>query len=152
MAITPAVLLVELIMSADRLIQSAHDAPTLEGEWPPSVVLGHVTQVDEQVWMHRIEAMLAAQRDNSAPPTFSWWEPDPQETRSAYSDYSLDRAGAELMASRTKMVTFLRGLTTQEWASLGRHETFGELDISTLLLEVLRHDEEHRASFVLGTD
>lgn len=152
MAISPAVLLVELIMSADRMIQSAQKAPIVEGEWPPAVVLGHVTQVDEQVWMHRIDLMLEAQRNGSTPPAFSWWEPDPEETRATYADYSLEQVSAELMAGRTKLVTSLRGLSEEQWAATGMHDTFGQVDISALLIEVLRHDEEHRASFVLGAE
>jgi hypothetical protein len=62
----PAVLMVELVMSIDRMIQSAQAAQekqrhlVIPGEWPAQVVLGHVSQVDEQVWMQRIAQMCSA--------------------------------------------------------------------------------------------
>ena len=152
MAITPAVLLVELIMSADRMVQSAQNAPTSEGEWPPAVVLGHVTQVDDQVWLARIAQMLQAQSSGATAPQFTWWEPDPVATFEQYQGYSLEQASAELMASRTKLVTYLRALEPAQWAAVGVHDTFGEVDVQALLIELLRHDEEHRASLVLTLD
>lgn len=152
MAISPAVLLVELIMSADRMVQSAQTAPTIQGEWPPAVVLGHVSQVDDQVWSPRISHMVAAYESGSPAPEFVWWEPDPLATLEKFAVFSLEQASAELMASRTRLVTNLRELSSQQWAATGIHDTFGELDISTLLIEVLRHDEEHRASLVLTLD
>jgi hypothetical protein len=148
MAISPAVLLVELIMSADRMVQSAQMARTIEGHWSPPVVLGHVTQVDEQVWLPRITQMIDCQEYGMSAPSFGWWEPDPEATRATYAGHSLEQASAELMACRTKFVTYLRGMTQGQWTATGVHDTFGELDIASLLIEVLRHDEEHRASLV----
>ena len=61
----PAVLMAELVMSIDRMIQSAQTAAEtrshleIPGEWPAQVVLGHVSQVDEQVWIPRIVQMLS---------------------------------------------------------------------------------------------
>lgn len=152
MAISSSVLLVELIMSADRMIQSAQSAPVNEGEWSPAVVLGHVSQVDEQVWLPRVETMLLALAEGKPAPAFSWWEPDPIQTEATFAGYSLEDASAALMAGRTRLVTYLRGLTAEQWAAPGVHDTFGEMDISDLLIEILRHDEEHRASFVLTID
>lgn len=152
MAISSSVLLVELIMSADRMIQSAQKAQAIDGEWSPAVILGHVSQVDEQVWMPRIESMIDALAQGAAAPAFSWWEPDPKATEEKFAEFSLEDSSAELMAGRTRLVTFLRGFTPEQWAATGIHDTFGELDISGLLIEILRHDEEHRASLVLSVD
>ncbi len=149
MAISPSILLVELIMSADRLVQSSQSAASIEGQWTPSVVLGHLSQVDEQVWGVRIDQMVDALEAGSNPPAFTWWEPDPVETENRYSSYTLEAASAELMAGRTRLLTRLRALTEAQWQATGVHDVFGELDISTLLIEVLRHDEEHRATLVL---
>lgn len=152
MTISPAVLLVELIMSADRMVQSAQNAPKIEGEWPPAVVLGHVSQVDEQVWLPRVTHMLEAHDSGQSAPQFTWWEPDPTATYDTFKDMSLEQASAELMAGRTRLVTYLRGLEPNQWAAQGVHDTFGQIDVPALLIEALRHDEEHRASLVLTLD
>jgi hypothetical protein len=63
----PAVLMVELIMSIDRMITSAQKAGLRPPEWltdnvdqwEPPVVLGHISQVDELVWLPRIQLMLS---------------------------------------------------------------------------------------------
>ena len=86
MANPPAVLMVELVMSIDRMIQSAQTAQekqshlVIPGEWPAQVVLGHVSQVDEQVWMPRIAQMCQALEAGEKPPSFTWWEPDANAT------------------------------------------------------------------------
>jgi hypothetical protein len=93
----PAVLMVELVMSIDRMIQSAQAAAekqshlVIPGEWPAQVVLGHVSQVDEQVWMPRIAQMCSALAAGDEPPSFDWWEPDANATYERFKDMTLIR-------------------------------------------------------------
>lgn len=149
MPIPHSVLIVELLMSADRVITAARTAPQADDAdaWPPAVIIGHLGQVDEQVWIPRIDAMVAA--IGSPEPEFTWWEPDPEKTRAAFAGASVDDAAARLLASRTSLLHRLRNLTDEQWAASARHATFGELDVEGLLIQVLGHDEEHRASLVL---
>ena len=152
MAIVPSVLMVELVMSADRVIQSAEKVAdqnsTVDGEWAPQVILGHLSQVDEEVWLHRIGLMVDAKRKAAPAPSFVWWEPDPVLTAERFANYSVQDAGAELMATRTKLLTTLRDLSEDDWSATASHDTFGEISITDLLLEFLGHDEEHRATLV----
>ena len=152
MAIAPSVLMVELIMSADRVIQAAEKVeqagPSPEGEWGAQVILGHLSQVDEEVWLHRINLMVDAQGNNAEIPSFVWWEPDPVATEVRFGAVSVQDAGAELMSTRTKLLTRLRDLSETDWTAKARHDTFGEITITELLLEMLGHDEEHRATLV----
>lgn len=151
MAIVPSVLMVELIMSADRVIQAAEKVQELSvasDEWGPQVILGHLSQVDEEVWLHRINLMTAAHAAGAPAPNFVWWEPDPVATAERFANVSVQDAGAELMASRTRLLTTLRDLTEEQWAATATHDTFGEITITDLLLEFLGHDEEHRATLV----
>jgi hypothetical protein len=146
-----SVLYVELVMSIDRIGDAARVAPVRQGEWPPAVVVAHLADVDEQVWLPRVEEMVAAFDTTAALPHFSWWEPDPVATLERYRSMSVDDAVARAMAARIAMITRLRHLTTEQWAGArGQHDVFGEMDVEAVVLATLGHDEEHRASFVFA--
>jgi hypothetical protein len=150
----PAVLMVELVMSIDRMIQSAQSASSkqaqldIPGEWPPQVVLGHVSQVDEQVWLPRISTMCKAQADELEPPSFSWWEPNPTATYEKFQAMTLAESAAAAMASRTHLLTVVKNLSPEQWLATASHESFGVIDVSGLIIQILTHDEEHRASLL----
>jgi hypothetical protein len=148
--------MVELIMSIDRMITSAQNAGSrppewLAGEdeqWAPPVVLGHISQVDELVWLPRIQLMCQAQAAGDPPPQFVWWEPDPAETVAKFGRQSLDDVAALAMSHRTTLLSAVKDLTPTQWQSQAKHDAFGEIDVSALLIQVLTHDEEHRAGLV----
>lgn len=150
----PAVLMAELVMSIDRMIQSAQTAAEAQshteipGEWPAQVVLGHVSQVDEQVWIPRIVQMCQSLGASEEPPTFEWWEPNAAATLERFAQVALEDACALAMSARTHLVTAVKDLTPKQWGATAKHETFGTIDIAGLIIEILTHDEEHRASLV----
>jgi hypothetical protein len=150
MPIPRSVLMVELLMSADRVIDAARTTePADDAEsWPPATIIGHLSQVDEQVWLPRLELMVTS----VDVPAFTWWEPDPAATRVAFATTSIDEAGARLLASRTGLLHRLRELDDASWAAAARHDVFGVLDVEGLMIQVLGHDEEHRASLVLAPE
>lgn len=143
-----SVLLVELVMSIDRLIESAKKATPKPEQWAPVVVLGHVSQVDEKVWLPRIELMVKAQAESKAEPNFVWWEPDAKETEDLFGHKDLAEVAALAMQNRTRLVTYLRNLTPTQWQARAVHSTFGSIAISELVFQALTHDEEHRASLI----
>jgi len=150
----PAVLMVELIMSINRMINSVQSAKktqshlAIPGEWPAQVVLGHVSQVDEQVWIPRIVQMCSALGNGEEPPTFAWWEPNPEETYTKFHEMTLDAAGALAMSNRTHLLSAVRDLTTDQWSATAQHEALGLIDVAGLIIQILTHDEEHRASLL----
>lgn len=148
MAISPKVLLVELVMSIDRMIESARIAPVVPGEWTPATVLGHVSEVDTQVWAARVDLMLNAAASGSPEPEFAWWEPDPVKTAEKFSSVSVEDASAIALQARTQLVTKLSGLSEEQWQARAIHKTFGSITIAELIFHALQHDEEHRGSFV----
>jgi hypothetical protein len=160
MASPASVLYVELVMSVDRITESARAAVerrSAEGlvggsdDWPPHVVVAHVSDVDEQVWMPRLELMVAAYDEGRPAPSFDWWEPDGDATYSRYHGLTLDDAAARLMSTRISMITRMRELTPEQWAGArASHATFGEMDVEALVLATLGHDEEHRGSLVFA--
>ncbi len=149
MSIQPKVLMVELVMSADRLITSARAAQPISGQWPPVVVLGHICENDKLNWSQRIDAMVSARKLGQSPPHFMWFEPDGAHTENQYKNRDLEDVAAELMASRTSLLTTLRLVEPEDWESRATHEIFGDISLADLLIRLLAHDEEHRASLVL---
>lgn len=148
MAFSEKVLLAELVMSIDRLMESAKKAPLVEGQWTPATVLGHISQVDEQVWLARVQLMVDTQKAGLPEPKFAWWEPDPIETADKFKDFDLELACATALQARTKLVTFLNSLDPHQWDAKATHATFGSIDVRELMFQTLSHDEEHRESFV----
>ncbi len=151
MAIQRSVLMVELLMSADRVITAAQSATPRahSNQWSPATIVGHLSQVDTEVWLPRIDQMVIG-RQAGVTPTFAWWEPEAQQTLERYALATADDAGAQLLASRTTILHRLRELTDEDWDARAEHEAFGPLDIEGLMLQVLSHDEEHRASILLS--
>ncbi len=149
MANPPSVLMVELLMSADRLITAAQTAstPADPSAWAPAVVVGHLSLVDTEVWLPRIDEMVSA-RSSGPRPRWVWWEPDADATTRAFAGVGVDEAGARLLASRTALLHRLRELSPDDWAAEAEHEDFGVIDVQGLIMQVLVHDEEHRASLL----
>ena len=133
------------------MIESSRSAVQVPGEWAPAMILGHVSQVDEQVWLVRIHQMVQAHRDGAAVPAYEWWEPDAEQTATTFSDVTLDDAAGQVMAARISILTALRDLDQDDWNARAIHDSFGEIDVRGLVLEILAHDEEHRASLVYST-
>lgn len=148
MTVSSKILLVELVMSIDRMIESAKKAEIKPGEWSPATVLGHVSQVDAQVWQPRVQLMVDAQLSGQPEPKFEWWEPDPEETAQKFKDQTIEESGALAMQVRTQLVTFLNNLSPENWDARATHATFGSMDVRDLIFQTLTHDEEHRASFL----
>ena len=136
-----------LVMSAKSLCDQAEKADFSGEGWNPTTVIGHIVDVDNEVWMARFELMLRAFASSEPPVQFSSWEPDPVITIERYSTYSLEQTQTALMDSRTRMVTFLAGLTGAERQAPAIHKTFGTITIESMLRVILNHDDEHAKSF-----
>lgn len=137
----------ELVTSVDRLVQAASSATYSGNGWSPIVILGHVSDVDEQVWLMRIDLMVQAYRAEQSSPAFTWWEPDPHATQLKYEKYSLDDAITRLLSTRNEIVRKLNGLAVQDWNASASHATFGVLTLVGIVEQILVHDSEHLASF-----
>ena len=135
-------------MSVDRMIESAKSATAIENQWAPSTILGHVSEVDEQVWLVRLAQMVAAHRSGLTAPAYQWWEPDAQQTAETYASWTVEDASARVMAQRIALLMALRDLSESDWQATAMHETFGEIDVRGFVIQVLSHDEEHRSSLV----
>ncbi len=72
--------LTDLMDSASRLAATASESLRSEEGWSPAMILGHVSDVDEQVWHARIRLMVDALHKGLPMPSLMWWEPDAQAT------------------------------------------------------------------------
>jgi hypothetical protein len=93
---------------------------------------------------------MVAGRAEGTPPQLTWWEPDAQLTSARFAGSSTDDAGACLLASRTAILSRLRDLSDDDWEAQADHDIFGTIDVTGLMLQLLAHDEEHRATLLLG--
>jgi hypothetical protein len=98
--------------------------------------------------MPRIAKMCTALAAGDEPPSFDWWEPDANATYDRFKDMSLSEAAALAMSVRTQLLSVVKELTPELWTATAEHEAFGHIDIAGLIIQILTHDEEHRASLV----
>lgn len=139
--------LISLIDSA-RLTCDRADKAIWNGDgWTPVIILGHLVDVDQEVWLARFRLMVEAMHKAESAPQLEWWEPDPVRTAEKYSAFPLAQIRQDLMASREGMVSYLRALPSTERLALADHRTFGKITIESMLQVILDHDEEHRQSF-----
>lgn len=120
---------------------------SFKGEgWTPAQILGHIVDVNEEVWMARFAMMRAALHGGQEPPQLAWWEPDGEKTAEKYAALSVADSIALLRKSRNEMSIFLRSLSVEDRLAPAIHRTFGTITIESMLQIILNHDEEHRAS------
>lgn len=111
------------------------DAPVAPGEWSAREVVLHLAAVDEEVWHPRLDALVREEF-----PHWPWVEPGPW---SGPGVERFDGALAAFAERRAATVARLDALDDAAWAKVGRHETFGLLDVAALLRIAIDHDAEH---------
>lgn len=138
--------LTELMDSANRLAATASESTLSEEGWTPATILGHVSDVDEQVWHDRIHLMVDAFRKGLPQPELMWWEPDARGTERKYREFSIEMAIARLYSTRSAIIDTLSKLTESDWKAPALHDTFGILTVKLLPEKILLHDDEHLES------
>ena len=144
--------LIALIDSANEICGVAEKSGRSDqyngSEWTPAIILGHLVDVDKEVWMARFELMKSAQASGAPIPKFQWWEPDAVITAEKYAQQSFEEARTKLLASRESMVSYLKNLSVHERSAAAQHSTFGLITIESMLQVILDHDKEHQASLM----
>ena len=136
----------ELMVSASRLAETANVSTKSDEGWTPTIIIGHLSDVDEQVWHARIHLMTKAFHKGLPIPSLAWWEPDAAATELKYRDFSLEQATARLFSSRAAIIETFSNLSDEEWQASAVHDTFGTLAVTRLPEKILLHDEEHLES------
>ena len=136
-----------LVGSAGSVIAAAGSASAVPGGWTPGTVVGHLADVDNEVWAPRVRLMVESRRSGMATPSFAWWEPDPIETAHRYELLPLADCAVKFLHARSALVGYLRGLTAADWTATATHATFGVMTVQQCLERLLDHDVEHCGSF-----
>lgn len=134
--------------SMQSLCQNASECDFKGDGWAPAITLGHIVDVDSEVWMARFELMVSAVRNSQSPPQLANWEPDGEKTAEKYSGYALTQSIELLKESRSLMHNYLKSLTIDERQAPAIHMSFGNITIESMLAVILNHDEEHRATLI----
>lgn len=138
--------LIALIDSARLTCDRANKA-LWDGEgWTPTIIVGHLIDVDQEVWLARFVLMVDAMHKGESTPELEWWEPDPSKTAEKYSDFSLAQIQQDFMASREGVISYLRALPPTDRLAAADHKTFGKITVESMLQVILDHDKEHRES------
>lgn len=135
-----------LIGSAGSVIATAGSASPVPGEWTPGTVIGHLADVDHEVWSRRLQHMVHAQRNGEPAPHFEWWEPDGVDTTGRYEWLPLSECAVRYLHARVALVNFLRSLSEVDLQARAIHDTYGEVTVASMLERILAHDAEHRAT------
>ena len=122
-----------------RSLRPSLDPAEHEG-WPPQVILGHVSYVDQHVWLPRLHEMAVVEL-----PQWEWWEPEGIDWFGLYGGQSWDEVVAEFALSRAATVAYLKALPEAGWSRRAVHTVFGEIAVAGLCEEILTHDNDHLA-------
>ena len=134
--------LVQRLGETPRLVRAMRPSPEPadhEG-WPPQIILGHVSYVDQHVWLPRLHEMAAVDL-----PRWEWWEPSGVDWTGLYGDRGWEAVVEEFDAARAATVGYLRSLPEPGWARRAVHTVFGEIAVAGLCEEILTHDHDHLA-------
>ena len=122
-----------------RALQPSLDPGDHEG-WPPQVILGHVSYVDQHVWLPRLHEMAVVEL-----PQWEWWEPTGVDWLGIYGAQSWARSSRSSPLPAQRRSAYLTALPEQGWARRGQHTVFGEIAVAGLCEEILTHDNDHLA-------
>ena len=124
-----------------RAIVLGEPAPAaMPGEWGPAEVVRHLIAVEAQVHQSRL-GDLAAARAGETPP-WSWAEPGPWPGE---PDLEIGALLDRFAADRARTLATVASFDADGWRRVGRHATFGALDVTGLLGLAVDHDEVHLA-------
>ena len=122
-----------------RALHPSPDPADHEG-WPAQVILGHITYVEQHVWLPRLHEMATVDR-----PRWDWWEPAGIDWLGLYGARSWPAVVDEFAGARAATVAYLTELPEAGWSRHAHHTVFGDLAVAGLCEEILAHDNDHLA-------
>jgi DinB superfamily len=134
--------LVQRLGETPALVRRLHVSldPSEHDGWPPQVILGHISYVDQHVWLPRLHEMAVVEL-----PRWEWWEPSGVDWQGIYGSQPWSAVVDEFTASRAATVAYLMGLSEAGWSRRAVHTVFGEIAVAGLCEEILTHDNDHLA-------
>lgn len=108
------------------------------GEWAFNEILCHLRDVDVEVNLPRVEAVLGGQN-----PVVTGQNTDPWAEERRYIDQDGAQAFREFVAARVRLVEKLKTLSPQQWERPARHTIFGPTCLRELAGFMVEHDRAH---------
>ena len=113
---------------------SADDNSARVGAWSLRDIAAHLAASEREAFEPRIRAIASG--ENS---TFGLYNNDDTD----FSGVHLEEALDEWAETRGRLLDFVRGLSDEERARTGRHETHGDITVERYLQIALDHDRDH---------
>lgn len=113
---------------------AADDQSARIGAWSLRDVAGHLAASERECFDPRIRAIAAGER-----PEFDFYTNDERD----FGALELENALDDWVATRERLLEFVRGLSDEELARVGVHQRYGEISVGRYLEIALDHDREH---------
>src|SRR5438309_889433 len=122
----------QLVVAMTRVIED--DAPGRVGAWTLRDITGHLATTERECFEPRIRSIAAGER-----PQFDYYTNDERD----FSGTQLEGALEEWIATRSRLLDYVRSLTDSERARVGFHDRYGEISVDRYLEIALDHDRDH---------
>jgi hypothetical protein len=103
--------------------------------------VGHLWRTERDVWQARLEQLMREEN-----PFFELWDPDPYDWEADFGSTDINVLLDAYEFLRRATCDYLREMSDDQWARRGMHQTYGELDVASLMQKALEHDQEHLAT------
>jgi hypothetical protein len=122
----------QLIAAMIRL--SADDHSARVGAWSLRDIAAHLAASEREAFEPRIRAIGSGEN-----PTFGIYNNDDTDFSGVHLEEALDEWGE----TRGRILDYVRGLSDEERARTGHHETYGDVTVDRYLQIALDHDRDH---------
>ncbi|MBN1538133.1 MAG: DinB family protein [Anaerolineales bacterium] len=131
---TPAV----LQTLCDRLDKSHWNKRVFPDEWCITEILCHLRDVDTEVNLPRIKAVLTQNN-----PFLPGKDTDPWADQRGYIDQDCDQAFNGFLETRKTILSYLENMPKDIWQRSARHAIFGPTNLNELVNIIASHDRLH---------
>jgi len=122
----------QLMAAMIRLAADDHSARV--GAWSLRDIAAHLAASEREAFEPRIRAIGSGEN-----PRFGMYRNDDTD----FSGVHLEEALDEWAETRGRILDYVRGLSDEERARTGHHETYGDITIDRYLQIALDHDRDH---------
>jgi DinB family protein len=113
---------------------SAGDTSARVGAWSLRDIAAHLAASEKESFEPRIHSIAAGER-----PSMTFYSNDERD----FSGVHLEEALNEWAETRGRLLDYVRGLSDEERARTGTHESYGEVSVDRYLEIALEHDRAH---------
>jgi hypothetical protein len=111
-------------------------------EWSVVEILCHLRDAEANA-LERCRRMVEEEM-----PRLQSWDPEELAKEKDYRSESFQGAIKAFLTSRRETLTYLKGLTREQWACGAIHSSMGELTILSYMTHMAAHDWDHAAQII----